>query len=452
MHKFTPILERVKGKKEDYATYGFKKIEMAALNTFFDLAQEYSSLEKLYMVSVAVPRVFFGLPCNLYLIDPKNEAIKWVANSDFGLCKTETEVPHYIKITDTPYRYGPAYVVPIHGKKTPASRILYYCSGDVIGIFEVTESDDLTEAELFFIQKYVNRIGYNLYNKYLAEQNIQHLKFINNLVADVEHNVIAPNLHYKYYFRKIRKYLNRNKEIESEVDKLLSEVKSTNPKVYAKISEILEEMVVINRSMFNDQEKIERHYKHTSLFLETLFRPDHFLFGEYIVKRTPCHLWGDIILPQLERYRDRFAQQGIMVDHIIKRYKASEDLQVRVDRGLLAQVVVNLLSNAAKYTESIADASGKKVKRVECSTLLLKHFFGRGHHGARFDVFTTGEPIDPETAAHIFDEGVRLTQRDPVEGKGHGLYFVKNVVEVHGGVVGHKAERHGNYFYFIIPT
>ncbi len=59
MDALTTILKRIEQKKEDYAVYGFEKLEMAALNTFFDLAQEYDSLENLYMVSVSVPRVFF---------------------------------------------------------------------------------------------------------------------------------------------------------------------------------------------------------------------------------------------------------------------------------------------------------------------------------------------------------------------------------------------------------
>ena len=82
----------------------------------------------------------------------------------------------------------------------------------------------------------------------------------------------------------------------------------------------------------------------------------------------------------------------------------------------------------------------------------MEDFFGQGHHGVRFDIFSSGPCIDKEDAARIFEEGFRLTQRESVRGKGHGLHFVKNVVEVHGGIVGHKAEDLGNEFYFIIPV
>jgi hypothetical protein len=452
MDVFKAILERVEEKREDYDTYGFEKVEMASLNTFFDLAQEYDGLENLYLVSVTVPRVFFGLRCNLYVVPPKGETIEWAASSHPDLSPTKNKVPDYIKIADVPYKHDQAYVVPIHGKKTPASHILFHSSRDIVGIFEVCQADQLTDDKLFFIQKYVNRIGYNLYNKFLAEQNIHHLKFINNLVADIEHNVIVPNIHYKYYFRKIREYLNTNKEIESELDNVLDELKAQNQDLYAKVSETMEKLIVINRSMFKDQEIIEQHYKHASLFLESLFRPDHFLFGEYILKKTPCLLWQDIIIPQLERYRDRFAQKGINVNHIIRDHKVAKDLKVRVDKGLMAQVVANLLSNAAKYATSVADVSGNKIKRVSCKADFMENLFGQGQHGVRCNIFTSGAPIDSEYVAYIFDEGFRLVQNESVAGTGHGLHFVKNVIEVHGGVVGYNADELGNEFYFSIPA
>ena len=57
-----------------------------------------------------------------------------------------------------------------------------------------------------------------------------------------------------------------------------------------------------------------------------------------------------------------------------------------------------------------------------------------------------------EDAARVFEEGFRLTENESLRGTGHGLYFVKNVVEVHGGIVGHNAEELGNEFYIVIPA
>jgi len=451
MDTFATIVKRVKQKKEAYATYGFNKLEMAALNTFFDLAQEYDGLENLYLISITVPRIFFEIQSTLYMIDPKTKTIQPVADSHSGLDNIQDNIPDHIRIAHSPYQHDHSYIVPIPGKRTPSSHILFYGSDDIIGIFAATRLGGFTEAELFFIEKYVNRIGYNLYNKFLAEQNIQHLKFINNLVADIEHNVIVPNLRYKNYINRITKYLNTNKEIENDLHDIVDEVKVENPDLYAKLSEIVEHMVIINRATFNEQKKIGQHYKYTSLFLETLLRPDHFLYGQYILKKTSCYLWEDIILPQLGRYTDVFAQKGIKVSEIIKEQRKPEDIEVKADKGLMAQVVANLFSNAAKYTESVVDESGKSVKKIHCNISQLIDFFGYGHNAIRFHVLSSGQPISEKDSARIFEEGFRITHRGITEGAGHGLHFVKNVVEVHGGVVGHNPKESGNEFFFVIP-
>jgi len=446
---FTTIVDRVKEKKADYTRYAFDALEMAALNTFFDLAQEYDGLENLHLISVTVPDVFFGIQSTLYTVHPETQAIVSAADSHFGLQIRGNPPPEHIQLTQKPYYQDQVYVVPIHGKKTPSSRILLHRAHEVIGVFAVSRPEGFEETEIFFVEKYVNRIGYNLYNKSLAEQNIQHLKFVNNLVADIEHNIIVPNLRYKYYLKKIRKFLNLNKEIENDLSSMLDEVKTVKPELYGRLSEIVEQMVVINRATFDEQEKIDQHFKHTSLFLESLLRPDHFLYGQYMLKKTSCNLWQDIVLPQVERYTDTFARKGIRTQDIAD--PPEEDIEIKVDKGLMAQVVANLLSNAAKYTQSIMDKEGKTRKIVRCGATKLHDFFGYGHHAVRFHVESSGAPIDETDSTQVFEEGFRLSHAGVTEGTGHGLHFVKNVIEVHGGVVGHTPKEQGNEFFFVIP-
>ena len=52
------ILRRVEDKKTDFTKYGFTRVESNALKTFFDLAQEFESIEDVYQVSVAIPKSF----------------------------------------------------------------------------------------------------------------------------------------------------------------------------------------------------------------------------------------------------------------------------------------------------------------------------------------------------------------------------------------------------------
>jgi signal transduction histidine kinase len=81
----------------------------------------------------------------------------------------------------------------------------------------------------------------------------------------------------------------------------------------------------------------------------------------------------------------------------------------------------------------------------------LKDYFGLGKDGVKYNVFTTGPHISSEDQAHIFEEGFRGSRASKTPGTGHGLTFVKNAVEIHGGVAGYEATQSGNNFYFIMP-
>ncbi len=76
------IIERVENKKSDYQRYNFTQIENNALMTFFDLAQEFETIEDFYNLCVAIPKVFFNLDARLYLIDPEFNAMLLTAKTE----------------------------------------------------------------------------------------------------------------------------------------------------------------------------------------------------------------------------------------------------------------------------------------------------------------------------------------------------------------------------------
>jgi signal transduction histidine kinase len=138
-----------------------------------------------------------------------------------------------------------------------------------------------------------------------------------------------------------------------------------------------------------------------------------------------------------ERHIEIDTRAGVMPD---------EDLPLSVDKGLMAQVYNNLFSNAVKYTRR--NQEGRKY--MAYGRDLLQDYFGPGKDGVKFSVFTTGPHIPSEDVPHIFDEGYRGRNVDGEVGTGRGLYFVRNVVETHGGEVGYEATPGGNNFYFVL--
>jgi signal transduction histidine kinase len=91
------------------------------------------------------------------------------------------------------------------------------------------------------------------------------------------------------------------------------------------------------------------------------------------------------------------------------------------------------------------------VKFLSYGKKLLKDYFSQGIEGVKFTVFTTGKPVDPGESDRVFDEGYRSAGSELEVGTGHGLHFVKHVIEIHGGEVGVEPQKYGNTFYFILP-
>ncbi len=90
------------------------------------------------------------------------------------------------------------------------------------------------------------------------------------------------------------------------------------------------------------------------------------------------------------------------------------------DAARLEQVFVNLLTNAAKYT----DAGGAITASIQSL-----------EHEVIVAIRDTGIGIAPDVLPHVFDRYVRANQASGPGGLGLGLPLVRSLVEGHGGRV-----------------
>jgi len=128
-----------------------------------------------------------------------------------------------------------------------------------------------------------------------------------------------------------------------------------------------------------------------------------------------------------------------------------DTLLVTADVGLISQVIANLFSNAVKYTRESSELGGAPAKYLRCSVKRLPSHFGPEQDGAMVEVFTTGESISGEDAPSLFEPDFRGHNVGREYGTGHGLFFVREIVQLHGGEAGHESWVNGNSFYFILP-
>lgn len=111
------------------------------------------------------------------------------------------------------------------------------------------------------------------------------------------------------------------------------------------------------------------------------------------------------------------------------------------DRAKLRRVLVNLLSNALKFTPK----GGRVQLRVERA----------GDERLRISVTDTGVGIPAEDIERLFDkyEQARSRATRSEKGTGLGLYITKQLVELHGGEIDVQSEvGHGSTFSFTLPV
>ncbi len=441
------VARRVRQKMDDYDAYSFTALQSVSLNVFFDLAQEFPTLEHLYATCLLIPKMFFDIECNLYVLDSKTGAIRRCAyrclRADAG---EMVDLPFPQKTLVREDRL----FIPIKGNHELIAQLPFTPREDVIGMLEVFSVSRLTEHDRLFFERYANRFGYQLHNRILASKNKEHLQFIRSLVMDIGHNVIVPNIYFKLYYKRLRSKIDLLKFFEWKLKQYFEANAGPQQALPPDQDKLMRDLGYIHEGLMDQYRQILTHYEQTSLFLETLLRRSHFEEGRYVLEKRACNFKKQVIDPQLERYRPRFEERGIEVDTSLGGVP-DEEIEVVVDIGLVSQVYANLFSNAVKYTREVVDNKGRKRRFISYGWEHKENFFGPGRDGIKLNVFTSGPPIPPETAAHLFEEGVRGENASGEYGTGHGLYFIREVVRLHGGVEGYEATDLGNNFFFILP-
>lgn len=127
------------------------------------------------------------------------------------------------------------------------------------------------------------------------------------------------------------------------------------------------------------------------------------------------------------------------VDHNA-RVKTGELLPIRADHSLMNQVLVNLISNAVKYSSRANDPM-VEIESEEKNGEII------------YSVKDSGVGFDMKYADKLFGVFQRLHTEKEFEGTGVGLAIVKRIVNKHGGNVWTKAKvDEGATFYFSIPV
>ena len=123
---------------------------------------------------------------------------------------------------------------------------------------------------------------------------------------------------------------------------------------------------------------------------------------------------------------------GIQIEFVEKLPQC----RLMIDRVRFAQVIINLVKNALKFTEQGSVKIGYR-------RLSNNNFY--------FYVADTGCGIDEESRRAIFERFVKMNYN--IRGTGLGLSITKSIVEHYGGGIGVESKKgEGSTFYFTLPA
>lgn len=170
---------------------------------------------------------------------------------------------------------------------------------------------------------------------------------------------------------------------------------------------------------------LERQTKHMATLLDELLDISRVARGKIRLDRQVVDL-VELVRSIVDDHADHIEQKRLELEVEV----ATSPIRVKGDPVRLAQVVDNLLSNAAKYTPAPGQI------RVSLS---------REDGDAALCIVDTGVGIEPDLLPNIFDafrQGRQGLDRSS-GGLGLGLALVKELVELHGGRVSARSEGQG---------
>ncbi len=251
-------------------------------------------------------------------------------------------------------------------------------------------------------------LAYDLFNNdELSEEQLQRLDTISGVcalaVARVQLAEQAKSVHLAKESERLRNIL---------LDSISHELKTPLATVIGSITAVID-----GDHVLADEDKkelllmIREGGMRMNRLITNLLNMVRWETGMVQLQRRWCYI-DEVIGAALEQLKDTLATRSVLVN-------IPENMPfVFVDDVLLEQVIVNIVSNAAKYSH--------EGESIEIIVML------RGQ-GLQLAISDQGFGIPKEEQSHVFEKFYRTQNANHHPGTGLGLTICKNIVEAHNG-------------------
>lgn len=181
---------------------------------------------------------------------------------------------------------------------------------------------------------------------------------------------------------------------------------------------------------------MENSIRRMEVLVNDLLNVSFVEMGTFSLNCSPCDM-GQLCRQLVAEYI-----AGVNPPPVVQLDIPEETVEVKVDVDRIGQVIINLLTNARKYSE--ANAPIRLVVEQEGEK-------------CRVSVQDQGIGIAPEVLPHVFERFYRVpgveVQTGSSVGFGLGLYISKQIVEYHGGTMEVQSEpERGSTFSIVLPV
>ncbi len=152
------------------------------------------------------------------------------------------------------------------------------------------------------------------------------------------------------------------------------------------------------------------------VIINSILRTAQIDSGVYRLKKSPQNLAALIDMILID-----FRPVLLMREHLLA-CDVDESITVNVDPAEMSVALTNIIENASKYSPNGKPIAVSATQSARATTILVKD---------------QGVGIDSSNKDKIFEKFTRIDNAlsDTVNGSGLGLYWVKRIIEMHGGTI-----------------